>query len=77
MKFKLDSIQVIDDETVKADPRAIKVKPQDLIDRSLLDKLQKNSFFDKLWTGKINCCSTPEKISSESSRSGEIADFCF
>ena len=52
MEFKLESIQAIVDETAKADPRAIKVKPQDLIDRSLLDKLQKNGFFDKLWNGK-------------------------
>jgi NitT/TauT family transport system substrate-binding protein len=52
MEFKLESIQAIVDETAKADPRAIKVKPHDLIDRSLLDKLQKDGFFDKLWTGK-------------------------
>jgi NitT/TauT family transport system substrate-binding protein len=52
MEFKLESIQAIVDETAKADPRATKVKPQDLIDRSLLDKLQKDGFFDKLWTGK-------------------------
>jgi NitT/TauT family transport system substrate-binding protein len=52
MEFKLESIQAIVDETAKADPRATKVKPQDLIDRSLLDKLQKDGFFDQLWTGK-------------------------
>ena len=52
MEFKLESIQAIVDETAKADPRATKVKPQDLIDRSLLDRLEKNGFFDKLWTGK-------------------------
>jgi NitT/TauT family transport system substrate-binding protein len=52
LEFKLESIQAIVDETAKADPRATKVKPQDLIDRSLLDRLEKNGFFDKLWTGK-------------------------
>ena len=52
MEFKLESIQAIVDETAKADPRATKVKPQDLIDRSLLDRLQRNGFFDKLWNGK-------------------------
>jgi NitT/TauT family transport system substrate-binding protein len=52
MEFKLESIQAIVDETAKADPRAKKVKPQDLIDRSLLDRLQKDGFFDRLWTGK-------------------------
>ena len=52
MEFKLESIQAIVDETAKADPRAKKVKPQDMVDRSLLDRLQKDGFFDKLWTGK-------------------------
>ena len=52
MEFKLESIQAIVDETAKADPRATKIKPHDLIDRSLLDRLEKNGFFDKLWAGK-------------------------
>jgi NitT/TauT family transport system substrate-binding protein len=52
MEFKLDSIQSIVDETAKTDPRAKKVKPQELVDRSLLDKLQTDGFFDKLWAGK-------------------------
>ena len=53
MEFKLESIQAIVDETAKADPRAKKLKPQELVDRSLLDKLQGDGFFDKLWTAKI------------------------
>jgi NitT/TauT family transport system substrate-binding protein len=52
MEFKLDSIQAIIDETSKAEPRVKRIKPQDLIDRSLLDRLQNDGFFDKLWTGK-------------------------
>jgi NitT/TauT family transport system substrate-binding protein len=52
MEFKLESIQAIVDETAKADPRAKKLKPQELVDRSLLDKLQGDGFFDKLWTAK-------------------------
>jgi NitT/TauT family transport system substrate-binding protein len=52
MEFKLESIQAIVDETAKADPRAAKIKPHDLVDRSLLDRLEKNGFLDKLWTGK-------------------------
>jgi hypothetical protein len=48
----LDSIQAIIDETAKTDPRAKKIKVQDLIDPSLLDRLQKDGFLDKLWTGK-------------------------
>jgi NitT/TauT family transport system substrate-binding protein len=52
MEFKLESIQAIVDETAKADPRAKKVTPQELVDRSLLDKLQRDGFFDNLWTEK-------------------------
>jgi uncharacterized protein YxjI len=52
LAFKLDSIQAIIDETAKTDPRAKKIKVQDLIDPSLLDRLQKDGFLDKLWTGK-------------------------
>lgn len=50
LEFKIDSIQAIIDETAKADPRARKIKPQDLIDRSLLDRLQNDGSFD--WIGK-------------------------
>ncbi|MGH7833349.1 MAG: ABC transporter substrate-binding protein [Candidatus Binatia bacterium] len=52
LAFKSDSIQAIVDETAKTDPRAKKIKVQDLIDPSLLDRLQKDGFLDKLWTGK-------------------------
>jgi hypothetical protein len=52
MEFKLEAIQAIVDETAKADARAKKLKPQELVDLSLLDKLQKDGFFDKLWTAK-------------------------
>jgi NitT/TauT family transport system substrate-binding protein len=52
LEFKVDSIQAIVDETAKADPRAKKIKPQDLADRSLLDRLQNEAFFDKLWTAR-------------------------
>jgi len=52
MEFKLDSIQAIVDETAKADPRVKRIKPQDLVDRSLLDKLQIDGFFDKLGIAK-------------------------
>ena len=52
LEFKMDSIQAIVDETAKADPRAKRIKPQELVDRSLLNRLQNDGFFDKLWTGK-------------------------
>ena len=46
MEFKLESIQAIVDETARTDSRAKKVKPQDLVDRSLLDRLQADGTFD-------------------------------
>jgi ABC-type nitrate/sulfonate/bicarbonate transport system substrate-binding protein len=52
LEFKNEAFQAILDETAKVDPRAKKIKPQDLIDRRYLDGLQKNGFFDKLWAGK-------------------------
>ena len=52
LEFKTESFQAILDETAKVDPRAKKLKPQDVIDRTYLDKLEKSGFFDKLWAGK-------------------------
>ena len=52
LAFKTEAFQAIIDETSKVDPRAKKIRPQDLIDRRYLDGLQKSGFFDKLWSGK-------------------------
>jgi len=52
LEFKTESFQAILDETAKVDPRAKKLKPQDVIDRTYLDKLEKSGFFDKLWAGR-------------------------
>ena len=52
LEFKTESFQAILDETAKVDPRAKKLKPQDVIDRTYLDKLEKSGFFDNLWAGK-------------------------
>ena len=51
LEFKTEAFQAILDETAKVDPRAKKIKPQDLIDRRYIDGLEKNGFFDKLWAG--------------------------
>ena len=48
MQFRMESLQAILDETSKTDPRAKKLKPQDLVDQSILDKLEKSAFFEKL-----------------------------
>lgn len=52
LEFKNEAFQAIIDETAKVDPRAKKIKPQDLVDRRYLDSLNKSGFFDKLWAGK-------------------------
>lgn len=50
LEFKIDSIQAIVDETAKTDPRAKRIKPQELIDRTVLDKLQSDGSFD--WSAR-------------------------
>ena len=52
LEFKTESFQAIIDETGRVEPRAKKLKPQDFVDRTVLDKLEKTGFFDKLWAGK-------------------------
>lgn len=52
LEFKNEAFQAIIDETAKTDPRAKKIRPQDLVDRRYLDSLQKGGFFDKLWAGR-------------------------
>ena len=52
LEFKNEALQAIIDETGKVDPRASKIKVQDLLDRRYLDGLQKSGFFDKLWAKK-------------------------
>lgn len=49
LEFRAEALQAIIDETAKVDPRAGKIKVQDLIDRRVLDGLNKSGFFDKLW----------------------------
>jgi NitT/TauT family transport system substrate-binding protein len=49
LEFKTEAFQAILDETAKTDPRAKKIKVQDLIDRRYVDGLEKNGFFEKLW----------------------------
>jgi len=44
--------QAILDNVAQIDPRAKKVKPDDLVDRRYLDDMEKSGFFDKLWAEK-------------------------
>lgn len=43
-----EALQAIIDETAKVDPRAKKIKPQELVDRRYLDGLNMGGYFDKL-----------------------------
>src|SRR5919109_598756 len=50
--IKEESLQAILDELSQTDPRAKKIKPQELVDTRYLDEMEKSSFFDQLWTKK-------------------------
>jgi len=52
LDFRPDGIQVILEEISQIDPRAKRVKPQDLLDRRYLDEMEKSGFFARLWTEK-------------------------
>jgi hypothetical protein len=45
-------LQAILDEVAQSDPRAKKVKPQELIDSRYLDEMEKSGFFDQVWAKK-------------------------
>jgi hypothetical protein len=45
-------LQAILDELAATDPRAKKVKPQELIDNRFLDEMERSGFFDQLWAKK-------------------------
>ena len=47
-----EALQAILDEVAQIDPRAKKVKPQDLMDLRYIDEMEKSGFFDKLYGGK-------------------------
>ncbi len=50
LDIKPEALQAILDEVAQVDPRAKKVKPQELVDRRYLEEMEKSGFFDKLWT---------------------------
>jgi NitT/TauT family transport system substrate-binding protein len=49
LDIRLEALQAMLDEISQTDPRAKKVKPEDLIDRRYLDEMGKSGFFDQLW----------------------------
>jgi len=52
LEIRPEGIQGILDEVAKVDPRARKVRPEELIDRRFLEEMDKSGFFDRLWEGK-------------------------
>lgn len=50
--IKNEALQAILDELSATDPRAKKVKPQELVDTRYLDEMEKSGFFDQLWAKK-------------------------
>ncbi len=49
LDMNIEGFQAILDEVARVDPRAKKIKAQDLIDRRFIDDMEKSGFFDKLW----------------------------
>lgn len=47
--IKAEALQAILEEVAQVDPRAKKVKPQDLMDLRYLEEMEKSGFSDKLW----------------------------
>lgn len=52
LSMKPEPFQAILEEVAKVDPRASKVKPEDLMDHRYLNEMEKSGFFEKLWSGK-------------------------
>jgi len=50
--LKNEALQAILEEVAATDPRAKNVKPQDMIDNSILNEMEKSGFFDQLWAKK-------------------------
>ncbi len=50
--LKADALQAILEEVAQVDPRAKKVKPQELMDLRYVEEMEKSGFFDKLWASK-------------------------
>ena len=52
LAIKAESLQAILDELSGTDPRAKKIKPQEMIDLRYLEEMEKSGFFDQLWAKK-------------------------
>ena len=50
--LKNEALQAILDEVAQVDPRAKKVKPQELMDMRYVEEMEKSGFLDNLWAKK-------------------------
>ena len=50
--IKQEALHAILEEVAQIDPRAKKVKAQELIDHRYLDEMEKSGFFDQIWAKK-------------------------
>jgi ABC-type nitrate/sulfonate/bicarbonate transport system substrate-binding protein len=51
MELRMEAVQAILDDVAANDPRARKLKPQELFDRRYLNEMEKSGFLEKLWAG--------------------------
>lgn len=49
LELNVEGLLAILDEVSRVDPRAKKIKAEELVDRRFLDEMKGNGFFDKLW----------------------------
>ena len=47
-----EAVQATLEEVAQIDPRALKYKPQDLVDSRYVDEMEKSGFFDRIWSQK-------------------------
>jgi NitT/TauT family transport system substrate-binding protein len=48
--LKTEALQAILEEVAPTDPRAKNIKPQEMVDNSFLQEMEKSGFFDQLWS---------------------------
>jgi ABC-type nitrate/sulfonate/bicarbonate transport system substrate-binding protein len=53
LAIRPEAFQAILDDVAQTDPRAKKIKPEDLIDRRFLEDMTRSGFLDKLWEEKL------------------------
>jgi hypothetical protein len=52
MTLSPEAVQATLDEVAQIDARALKYKPQDLLDSRYVDEMEKSGFFDRIWGEK-------------------------